>query len=88
MLVLLPKLNEVEARAVAEGCRATIEANSFSGVGRGVITVTIGLATYPKTCGELESLFDAADCAVGRAKNKNRKNSVTTCEELLNDTLS
>ena len=85
ILVLLPKLNEVDARAIAEDCRATIAANSFSGVGPGVITATIGLATYPETCGELDALFDAADCAVGRAKTKDRKNSVTTCQELLND---
>jgi diguanylate cyclase (GGDEF)-like protein len=85
ILVLLPKLNEVGARAIAEDCRATIEANKFSDVGRGVITATIGLATYPETCGELDGMFNAADSAVGRAKNKDRRNSVITCQELFND---
>jgi diguanylate cyclase (GGDEF)-like protein len=83
ILVLLPKLNEVGARAVAEACRAMIESNKFSGVGCGVISATIGLATYPDTCGEPDDLFDAADRAVGRAKTKDRRNSVTTCQELL-----
>jgi GGDEF domain-containing protein len=84
--VLLPKLNEEFARAIAEDIRTTIEKNSFSDVGCGVITATIGLCTYPDTCGDLDHLFNAADSAVGRAKNKDRRNSVTICQELLNDT--
>jgi diguanylate cyclase len=82
MNVILPNLNDQLARTVAERIRATIEGHEFSVVGRGLITVTIGLATYPETCSDLDSLFDKADAAAMRAKKQGCRNSVTTCMEL------
>lgn len=83
MLVLLPGLREVEALAVADRCRTAIEASSFSGVGREVITATIVLVTYPDTFGDLDGLFDVAGRAVGRVKDEGRRNSVITLPKML-----
>ena len=85
MKVLLPGLNEEMALDAAEHIRSGIEDNPFSVVGRGKLTVTIGLATYPDTCDDLDRLFLEADEAHGRAKTKYLRNSVTTCKQLLDD---
>ena len=83
--VLLPNLTEHAARTVADDIRAAIEANTFAEVGRGQITATIGLATYPETCEDVDDLFNEADRAAGRAKTRDLRNRVTTCRELLDD---
>lgn len=85
MKVLLPNIGENAARAVAENIRKAIEDNPFSVVGRGELTVTIGLATYPENCKDLDDLFREADEAHGRAKTKEQRNSVTASTELLDD---
>jgi diguanylate cyclase (GGDEF)-like protein len=82
---LLGNLTEQDARAVAENVRTAIETNTFAEVGRGRITATIGVATYPETCEDLDDLFNEADRAAGRAKTKGLRNRVTTCRELLDD---
>ena len=87
ILVILPSHNERMALSVAERLRVAIKEHSFSSVGPGVITSTIGLATYPETFEDLDRLFDEADLVVGRPKHKDRnlRDSVHTCKELLDD---
>lgn len=74
MLILLPNFDQSEAYAVAERVRQEIESFDFPAIGRGTVTATIGLATYPGSCDEIIGLEKKADQAAMKAKN--RKNIV------------
>ncbi len=77
MVVSLPDLGEEESRKIAEKIRSAVEQYSFSVIGQGIVTATIGLATYPDICEQWEDLEQEADKAMVGAK-KIRKNSVAT----------
>jgi diguanylate cyclase (GGDEF)-like protein len=80
LIVLLPNVAEAEARALAEEVRKAIEENEFQAVGRGLITTTIGHASYPEDCEAPDQLVNAADEALRRQKQI-RKNSVASVRE-------
>jgi diguanylate cyclase (GGDEF)-like protein len=77
MIVLLPHLNLSAARGVANRIRRAVEECEFSKIGKGVVTVTIGLETYPDTCQSWTELERTADQTAMRAKKagKNRVES-------------
>lgn len=75
MIVLLPNLQLLQARVVAESIRQGIEGHQFSVVGKGHLTATIGLETYPQTCANWSDLEKAADRSAMQAK-KSGKNRV------------
>jgi len=75
MIVLLPNFNDNEAYALATRIQQDTEHHAFPTIGAGVITVTIGLATFPANCLKPEELTIAADRAAMSAK-KIRKNSI------------
>ncbi|MBK9156414.1 MAG: diguanylate cyclase [Chloracidobacterium sp.] len=74
ILILLPNFDQAEAYAVAERVRQEIESFEFPSVGRGTVTATLGLATYPTSCDTLTDLEKKADQAAMGAKH--RKNIV------------
>jgi diguanylate cyclase (GGDEF)-like protein len=78
MLVLLPNVNDAGAKEIAERIRAAVEQKNFSTIGRGSVTTTIGLATYPGTWERWEDLENVADQTAMKAKRV-RKNWAATC---------
>lgn len=75
MIVLLPNSNNSAGRETAERIRSAIEQKSFSVIGQGLVTTTIGLATYPDHCQRWEDLENLADRTAMQAK-KRKKNRV------------
>lgn len=75
MIVLLENFDPAEATTVGERIRKTIAEYEFSTIGKGVITATIGAATFPADdCATLDELERLADRAAMQAKKcgKNR----------------
>jgi diguanylate cyclase (GGDEF)-like protein len=87
MLVLLPNLNDQDSRDVADRIRAAIEEYEFPVIGRGLVTTTIGLATYPDTHSRWEDLAQVADQTAMKAKKVGR-NRVASCSEDLSHLIS
>jgi diguanylate cyclase (GGDEF)-like protein len=83
MLVLLPNLNDRDARELAERIRVAIEKHQFPVIGQGFVTTTIGVATYPDTCKQWEDLKKSADLTAMQAK-KVKRNWVVNCLDVLN----
>jgi diguanylate cyclase (GGDEF)-like protein len=75
VMMLLPNVNQSKAKQIAEEIRSAIEQEPFAVVGRGVVTATIGGATYPDNCAHWEELSKVADQTAMRAK-RIRKNLV------------
>ncbi len=74
----LPETGVESARIVAERVRRKIEENLFKAYDEKVrITVSIGMAAYPKDSGDMKALIEKADIALYAAK-KSGKNVV--CE--------
>ena len=72
--VLLADTGSEEGMVIAERIRRTVEETLFEG-GRGApirLTISIGVATYPQHAAERDSLLDAADKAMYRAKSLGR----------------
>lgn len=72
LLVLLPNSIDIEALAVAERIRRAIQEHGFPVIGSGLITATIGIATYPTQCPNIEDLEVNADRAAMAAKKKGK----------------
>lgn len=70
--VILPSCSTAEATAVAERFRAAVAA----GAGQIPVTVSAGVATYPRDAGNDTSLVAAADQALYRAKHLGRDRTV------------
>lgn len=68
-VVLLPKLNEPAALAVAERIRKAVEEASFE---HGTTTVSVGVATHQEGIDSMRSLLQAADQALYEAKRGGR----------------
>ncbi len=72
--VLLADTGSKEGTVIAERIRRTVEETLFEG-GRGRpirLTISIGVATYPQHATDRDSLLDAADKAMYRAKSLGR----------------
>lgn len=80
MLVLLPNFSESEAHAVGEHIRQAIERHEFPTIGKGHVTATLGVATYPTFCKTLGELEEVADITAMRAKRQ--KNVVVLASQL------
>jgi diguanylate cyclase (GGDEF)-like protein len=80
LIVLLPNVAYEEAGTIAESLRQAIEAHNLQAVGQGLITTTIGFASYPETCAEPDQLVNAADEAL-RLQKQIRKNSIAGSRE-------
>lgn len=79
-VLLLPELDTVEARRVAERLRGLIGSHAGVTSGRVPLTCSIGLALYPDDGTDRDSLFTAADRAMYAAKLLGR-NQVRTFAE-------
>ncbi|MFC1683285.1 diguanylate cyclase [Candidatus Zixiibacteriota bacterium] len=76
-VVVLPETEQSEARIIGERLRLLVEQTTFDGDGSGqqaIITVSLGLATYPQDAQTKEDLVKRADQALYQAKAKNRNN--------------
>lgn len=71
--VILPETDADEARAIAENIRQKVEAHEYpSKQGKLKVTVSLGVATFPVHGHEKQSLIEAADKALYRAKDGGR----------------
>lgn len=68
--IILPQTNGDEAMIVAERIRESMERHRIHYAGRdvGVITISIGLAVYPKDSMDMDGLVQCADLALYQAK--------------------
>ena len=78
-VVILPQTERDGARVLAERVKQAVEATAFPLVPPGVITVSLGLATYPANGITAGELLEAADIALYAAKQSG-KNQVSTAE--------
>jgi diguanylate cyclase (GGDEF)-like protein len=78
-VLLLPDGDEAEALALAERLRATVEGHPFHGRDEqpsGRVTMSLGVATFPRAGKTATELLDNADKALYRSKGAGR-NQVT-----------
>jgi len=76
-VVVLPETDQSEARTIGERLRALVSKTKFGDSREGAgsqITVSVGLATYPRDAQTKEDLIKRADQALYQAKSKNRNN--------------
>jgi len=75
-VVLLPETDEKEAKEVAEKLRGKIEEKEFEGEEKSQptknITISVGIASYPKNGKSSEELISAADSALYLAKSSGK----------------
>jgi diguanylate cyclase (GGDEF)-like protein len=79
-VVILPQTSRKGACVLAERIKQTVEASAFPLVAPGVITVSIGVATYPENGVSAGELLEAADIALYAAKQAG-KNQVASATE-------
>ncbi|MBI5710001.1 MAG: sensor domain-containing diguanylate cyclase [Candidatus Eisenbacteria bacterium] len=77
--LILPQTSREGALTVAERMRETVEGHAFPLVGRGEITISLGVASYPSDAADSNGLIRAADRALYAAKQHGR-NRVTLFE--------
>ncbi|QAY86672.1 sensor domain-containing diguanylate cyclase [Pseudomonas arsenicoxydans] len=76
-VVMLPKINSLEASVIAERLRSSIEASSVDAGGKEIkITVSIGCASMNESRSTLKQLLISADSALYHAKSKGRNRIV------------
>lgn len=73
--IVLPETDRPEAMVVAEKVRRAVSEQSFSGEGVESVTISIGVAAFPRDSSDIEGLIRKADQALYAAKQKGR-NSV------------
>jgi diguanylate cyclase (GGDEF)-like protein len=76
-VVVLPETEQAEAKTIGERLRSLVANTKFNGSQHGkdsIITVSVGLATYPRDAQTKEDLIKRADQALYKAKAKNRNN--------------
>jgi diguanylate cyclase (GGDEF)-like protein len=74
-IMLLPDTDKVGAIVVAEKVRLLVEQRDFLADDRSktrMVTVSVGLSTYPDDVGDMDDLIDHADIALYRAKENGR----------------
>jgi diguanylate cyclase (GGDEF)-like protein len=76
-VVILPQTTREGACVLAERIKSSVEGTAFPRVGAGVITVSMGVATYPDSGATAGELLEAADVALYAAKQAGR-NRVST----------
>jgi diguanylate cyclase (GGDEF)-like protein/putative nucleotidyltransferase with HDIG domain len=76
--ILAPGIKCSEASALAERMRKAVESHHFPGLvsGKGVLTISIGIACYPEHVADAEPLAFCAELALLESKKKGR-NAVT-----------
>ena len=76
-VIILPQTEREGARVLAERIKVSVETTAFPLVTPGVITVSLGLATYPENGFTAGELLESADVALYGAKEsgKNRVSS-------------
>jgi diguanylate cyclase (GGDEF)-like protein len=72
MIGLLPNVNNSDSMQIAENIRLAVEQYAFSVIGQGIVTVTIGLVTFPETCNDWEALENTAEPLLKQAKRTER----------------
>ena len=85
--IILPNTNEEEALKIADQIRVIIEKTKFYGEENqpnGVLTVSMGISTFPDKASNEVELIKSADDALYRAKFFN-KNRVETYSSILDD---
>ncbi|MDP2211638.1 MAG: diguanylate cyclase [Candidatus Aquicultor sp.] len=83
--VILSDTDTKEAFVIAEKLRLEVASHPFEKVGR--ITVSLGIATYPDHAMGKESLLEAADTAMYKAKRSGKNQSVAYLEEYAEPTV-
>ncbi len=76
-VVVLPETDQSEAKTIGERLRTLVSKTKFDGTQKdreSIITVSVGLATYPRDAQTREDLVKRADQALYKAKSKNRNN--------------
>lgn len=68
LVIILPETDNISAFQVAERIRKKVANTPFRGDTR--LTVSIGIATYPKDATQSQALFERADQAMYQAKQK------------------
>jgi diguanylate cyclase (GGDEF)-like protein len=77
--IVLPNTDFPGMALIAEACRKSVESLAIPHSGSlvsGVITISLGLAGITEEQRSIESLFDAADSALYKAKNSGRNKAV------------
>jgi diguanylate cyclase (GGDEF)-like protein len=69
-MAVLPQTDRQGALEVAERMRATVEAQAFSNSQAGFITVSLGVASYPRAGAEVAALLASAERALARAQQQ------------------
>jgi diguanylate cyclase (GGDEF)-like protein len=80
-VIILPETDLAPARMVAERICAAIRGKPIENVG--VVTASLGLATWPYDAQEREKLFELADQALFLAKHRGRNQVCSVAEDLL-----
>lgn len=80
-VVLLPETAHENARMVAERICAAIRAKPVEGIG--VITASLGLATFPQDAQDRDKLQELADQALYLAKHRGRNQVCSVIEDLV-----
>ncbi len=75
MVILLPDLNKAESLLICEDFRGRIENCDFVQIGKGVVTTTIGVASFPEDGKDEQALIEIADQRAMAGK-RIKKNSV------------
>jgi two-component system, cell cycle response regulator len=71
-MLILPETKLEGAVEVAERMRGVVEQYAFSNVPPGAITVSLGVASFPKAGAKVDDLVTAADRALDQAKQRGR----------------
>lgn len=80
--VILPNTKKIGSIAVAEKIKSNLKKMSLkSDTGDIAVSLSIGIATYPQSAGDKESLVERADRALYESKNQG-KNKITHYEDM------
>ena len=78
--LILPQTEQEGAAVVAERVRAAVEQHAFPLAPAGQITVSLGIAIFPRDAGDATGLIQASDRALYHAKQAGR-NRVETVRD-------